>query len=466
MTTYWDVPSLVPPINAMAFSNFLPGVVDLRWDDPSALSTNSFSNIVGVNIYRSEGSDRGPYLRINEFPISGNFYRDRVDYVPVTETVSWDNDWISKGDSANRYRFTLKTKQQIVKRDYNTPHQTPVWANSYTDVTVYVDGVEAGISEVFGRTGEVTLINVPTFGLIGENKEEAVLPKEDSVVEVCYTTIKNFIGSGLGYFPWYRLTTVSLDPSVPTGYRESELDASKPFSKAEVESLDYIWKESVRRNQWILQQGGERVKVFVRKICGLPCSCTRDLRTLEYAKQAESSCPKCYGVGILGGYEGPYDIIIGPDDGERRISQTAKGRRVEHTYEVFTGPTPLLTMKDFIVKQTDERFSIGAVRRPSNRGNILQQHFTIGVIDESDVRHKVPIDGVDGLLYPQTRRVPYVELRVPVNGGPSYDQKEGWVDQAYPLGPDNTLPVMTDKEGVVEGNQQRGRSKVWENQNY
>jgi hypothetical protein len=63
----------------------------------------------------------------------------------------------------------------------------------------------------------------------------------------------------------------------------------------------------------------------------------------------------------------------------------------EHTYEVFTGPQPLLSQRDFILKENGDRYSIGPVRMPSSRGNVLQQHFTLGSLDDADIRYQVPI---------------------------------------------------------------------------
>ena len=63
---------------------------------------------------------------------------------------------------------------------------------------------------------------------------------------------------------------------------------------------------------------------------------------------------ECYGTGFVGGYEGPIDIIIAPDDADRRVTQTPNGRRLEHQYEVWIGPTPMLSQRDFIVKQESE----------------------------------------------------------------------------------------------------------------
>jgi hypothetical protein len=70
---------------------------------------------------------------------------------------------------------------------------------------------------------------------------------------------------------------------------------------------------------------------------------------------------------------------------------------------------------------------------------VLQQHFTIGHIDEKDVRYRVPMD--------MPRQYSYVEFK--------------------PSGPElEASTAITDKPGVPEEEQLRGRTPVWENIEY
>jgi hypothetical protein len=164
----------------------------------------------------------------------------------------------------------------------------------------------------------------------------------------------------------------------------------------------------------------------------------------------------------VGGYEGPWDILIAPDDAERKVSQSPYGRRKEHTYEVWTGPSPVLTQRDFIVKQTNERYSIGPVRRPNNRGNILQQHFNVGYFDEQDIRYRVPIDGVTTSVYPETRYTEVQAPQLPVDG-----TQAPWPPGApYPTAPNGQSPQISEESDVPTGQQQRGRTPAWKNVTY
>jgi hypothetical protein len=451
----------LPPKNTNVVSPYLKGTLDLRWEDPSILARNANFTLVGVNIYRSEASDRGPFRRINEFPVGGNFYRDRTSYSRIErEPVAWSS-WLFQGNAPNDRRWVFHTQNSISKRYESAPHQTPNYADSPNDVQLFINGVETSVASVFGKTGEVTLVNAAQYNVATEQEEPAALPVESDRVEVSYYTPKNHVRSGLDLTIWYRVTSVALDASTPSGYVESPLDWTEPHSVIEVETLDYIWREAMRRNAWILQQGGERVKMFIRKSCGVPCECKVESRTLEYSKQPSQRCKTCFGTGFKGGYEGPYEVILAPDDAERRISQSYQGRRKEHTYEVWTGPSPLLTQRDFVVKQTNERYSVGPVRRPSHRGNLMQQHFNIAYLDQGDVRYCVPVDGTTDLAWPETRGQPCVQ---PFSPQPVDHPLAG--PAPWPTGSQDTHPMLTEKADVCDENERRGRTKVWENTVY
>jgi len=457
-----------PPSNVTVVSPFVPGVLDVRWDDPSILGGNTVYTVVGVNVYRSDVSDRGPYFRLNKAPVGGTFYRDRTELVLVDrEPINWANSWVFKGNKPNELMWKLRTQHPISKMEDAAPYQQVTAANAPTDVEVFINGTQVPVEAVFGPSGEVTLVNIPQFNVVTETYDPslaAALTATD-VVEVSYYTKTNHVRSGLGSKIFYRVTTVATDATTLSGYVESDLEQCEPANNVQVERMDYIWREAVRRNHWILQQGGERVKIFIRKTSGEPCDCTIDPQLRDYSQQPSNRCEVCYGTGYVGGYEGPFDTIIAPDDAERRVTQSERGRHVEHTYEVFMGPSPVVTQRDFIVKQTNERYSIGPSRRPTNRGNLLQQHFNIRYLDEGDIKYKVPIDGVDTLTWPETRYGfrPYPFLSV---DGEGYTPPSTAPDAPpYPEGPDAQIPMETDKAGWDKSKEQRGRTPVWENQN-
>lgn len=427
---------------------------------------NSRWQIIGVNVYRSDTGERGPYFRLNDIPISNRFYRDQTDNVPIDEVVDWNSGWLSKGNSPNNPSWVFCTRfRPIVKRSGQAVH-----ANQPQDVTVTIDGVTVPVHSVFGPTGEITLINVQSYDLATEKILQPVLPKTDgtSVVTVRYYVNRNLVKTDLDQNNkiFYRVTTVAIDQTgtSPSGLIETPLGWAPPKNVHEVEALDYIWREAIRRNTWVLQQGGERVKLFQKRVTGIPCPCRRreqlnELYEHPYAQgliepgPPDSRCSTCYGTGFVSGYEGPIDIIISPDDAERRVSQGANGRRLEHSYEIWTGPSPVITQRDFIVKQTGERYSVGPVRRPSSRGRPLQQHFNLAYIDEQDIRYQVPVTGITELTWPETRTT---DQRTECNDG-----------DPHPVGFDYQASTMqTDKDNIPDEREQRGRTPVWENITY
>ena len=388
-----------PPINGQVVSPYIVQAQDIRWDDPTLLTANTTFTVLGVNVYRSDVSDLGPYHRLNPYPLGGTYYRDQTAIQPVVnEPVGWNTSWIDRGDAPNNRQWTFKTQQPAVKPQQFAPYSRPTPANATSDVQVTVDGHVVEVDNVFGPTGEITLVNEPSINPATQKYNDLHLPNANSTVLVSYYTASaNQVRSGLDTKLFYRITTVAIDPQDPTNLVETPLYLCQPFSNIATETLDYIWREAIRRNAWILQQGGERVKFFVRKQSGIVCYHGMNPREIEFGGQPSNKCLICIGTGFVGGYEGPYEGLIGPEDGERKISQTPNGRRMENSYEVWTGPSPLLTQRDFLVKQTNERYSIGAVRRPSNRGNVMQQHFNLGYLDEGDIRYRMPIEGVSNL---------------------------------------------------------------------
>lgn len=471
-----------PPKNVTAMSAFHSTDTDIRWDDPSNIETgpttavsdpscppgtsNTPWQIIGVNIYRSDTGDRGPYFRVNQVPVGATFFRDRTNVAEVqAEIIPWapsfggGQGWIFRGDNPNSKAWTFRTRYRpMVKREGNA-----VPANSPSDVEVFVDGAQVPIVQVFGEKGEVDLSVERVWDPATENFIDPPIPTESSTVSIHYYYLKTPKLVGQLDDRWkvfYRITTVAIDPfgTSPSGLIETPLDYCEPVSPMNSERIDWIWREAIIRNRWILEQGGERVKLFIRRVNGNPCNCVWDPRLQAYSKQPLNMCTICYGTGWVGGYEGPYEIIIGPDDSERRVSQTPEGRRLEHTYEVWIGPSPMVSQRDFIVKQNGERYSIGPVRRTQIRGVTLQQTFQIaylpgagsGSYASGDIRYQVPMSYLERLPWPQTRYTRPEDS--PCEDAPP-----------YPVGADyQATPMMSEDPKIPDGREQRGRTPVFQ----
>lgn len=435
-----QTPWPVPPLSLFLTSGYTPGVFDLTWTNPLDMRLNSRFQVLGVNLYRSFDSEFGPYDRVNEFPIGSTFWRDQTDNVVALDEEVTSDRWVLRG-------YTSGSELEAPKFVFRTAHWPIIQAGSQklptsnpNDVEVRIDGVVARIARILGESGEIEIDPNGYPDVATQNKFPGIFPTETSRVTVSYHYTRSLLRTDLSQRVFYRVSTVgylvdSAGALVSGELLETPLERAAFTSSFEIEKIDYIWREAVRRNRWILDQGGERVKVFVRKRVGVECSCY----SATTHHQPLGDCLACFGTGILGGYEGPYDIVLAPDDANRKISSQASGSTVEHTYEVWTGPSPLLTQRDFIVKINGERYSVGAVRMPTNRGMVLQQHFDLGHIDERDTRYRVPVDSLNQFS----------------------------PNQVQPLTPPlNSSAQITDKPNIPDDRELRGRTITWANITY
>lgn len=474
---FTKLPWPAPPLNLFMTSGYMPGVVDLRWDDPTVLALNSRFRILGVNLYRSFDSEFGPFERVTDLLVGSTYWRDRTDNVVVVEEDVTDQfvlfgECAADGDRGPRYVFKTQNwpivkegSQQIFADtgDARTLMFDSGQQVQTSDVQVFVDGQLASVLNVWGSTGEVEIDPFVYIDVAKQAWDPSVIPQGGGVpgqtgeevggvpgggngqptsrVTCTYRYTRQLVRTDLFQRIYYRATCVGIpidkDLSVcqPQDMVETPLEHATATSTYEIEKLDYIWQEAVRRNRWILEQGGERMKVLLRKNAGVLCPNTPD----DYHKQPINDCNICFGTGIVGGYDGPFDIIVSPPDVEKKVRQTPYGRTGDAVQEVWTSPSPLLSQRDFIVKINGDRYSIGGVRMPSNRGNLIQQHFNLGHVDEKDIRYKVPI----------TNPVKYVAI------------------QFRPEGPEHEADAdITNKPNVPVEQQLRGRTPAWENTEY
>lgn len=418
----------LPPLNVQVSSSLRPQSVDVQWTSPSLLPPNSCFNVVGVNVYRSFDSQYGPWYRLNPVPLGSTFWRDETETVlALQEDVSRAFTLRGAPDDVDiRWMFRTRHKPIVI---YPSPGQANC---TNLNVQVTVNGVPAYVEAIYADQGIVELRHTPTFDVANQVQTSPVLPlQETDVVLATYRYTRNEVRTNLFQRLFYRVTTVALDSR--TGRLvETPLDRATQSNRDEVEKLDYIWREAVRRNRWILYQGAERAKAFIRKQVGIRCGCWSDTH-----KHPAGDCLVCYATGVIGGYDGPYDIMVAPDDAARAVARQNRGLAATHDYETWTGPAPLLSQRDFIVKLNGDRYGVGPVRMPSNRGMQLQQHFTIEHLDEPDIRYKVPLPD------PRLMRAPETRWQVPGQGG--------------------STPMMTEKVTIPDERELRGRSVTWEN---
>lgn len=416
----------VSPLSFNCASGFDRYTVDLWWSNPAELAVNSQYNMLGVNVYRSFDSEFGPYTRLNTVPVASLFFRDRTQSV-VTLEENVSDSFVCRGDTDPSGRWIFRTLNRPI-------HIQPSVNIDTADLNVFVtiDGRQARVKLINSVTGEIEISKDPIFDVASQTLKAAVVPSRDSVVLASYRFFDDTSKTSLYQRIFYKATSVASDHG--GNIVETQVGRAVTTNTNAVENIDWIWREAIRRNKFILYQGGERVKAFIRKYVGPHCGCSSQAN-----KQPASDCLVCFGTGIIGGYDGPYDLLIAPDDSERKIEQSNRGRSNTHSYETWTGPNPLLSQRDFLVKLNGDRYGLGPVRMPTNRGMQLQQHFVISHLDESDIRYKVPVLDTSTLIVPQTRYI------IPGDG--------------------NSTPLTTQRDSIPSERQIRGRTVTFENNN-
>lgn len=292
-----DTPYSLPlgPKNVNVTSPYLIGVIDIRWDNPNVYAEHSGLDILGVNVYRSYDNPEGPYTKINVTPVGALYYRDQT-----REQLIMDEDPMLGG------RFIAGTNSTFdwVIKTYFKPLVVPgtngkILADNSKHVMVKVKKnslspfVEVPAWKVIGETGEIYLISNKVYNAKTNKLELPLLPDIASggEVRVSYTYIDNLIQTDIARRIYYKVTTVAFDPDDSTT-TETSLDQVEAINLYDMERVDYIWAEAIRRNRWILEQGGERVKVFIRKWAGERCTCYD-----EQYRTSKSDCHVCFPAG-------------------------------------------------------------------------------------------------------------------------------------------------------------------------
>jgi len=433
-----------PPRNPFAVHPFISGALDIRFDNPGDDPENRDFEVVGVNVYKAHSSEFGRFKRLTDAPLTSLTYRDRtLNELVIDEDVT--ANFVSRGDNERKEYIFKVSKRPIVK---NLP--VLAYADSNSDIVVKIDNgdgqlLETPIYKVVGATGEVFLITSGYFDNALRRLVEPRLPdfeNPQSKVTCEYYHNVNAVPFKIDHRIFYKLTTVAnvLDEQgqiIET--LESPLDQSEPVTFQQVETINWYWREAIRRNRWLLQQSGERVKVFIRKWMGTRCPDWDDTHKRSYAQ-----CPICYGTGYVGGYEGPFDILIAPPEAEKNLELGEAGIRLNYSFETWTGPSPLLSQRDFIVRGNGERFSVGPITPEGSQGAIFLQHFPVQYIDTKDIIYKVPVN-------------PAATIDGPIPKEDDFREKPGVTTDS---------PVITNKPEIPDSREIKGRSPNFEDITY
>jgi hypothetical protein len=421
------------PRNLIITSPYNVGVLDIRWDNPRIIPQNSGLNILGCNVYRATDSPIGPYELISTVPVTVLFFRDQTQEDLIVNENATPTLRYSMEPGARWLVFTQRKPVTIP----GTNGQQP--STRIQDIKVEIDNgdgifLEMPAYSLDGITGQVELINFPVFNYTVQQIVPPRLPTPpNGRVRLTYRYLKHSVLTKLNQRIYYKVTTVAVDPKDNSQVIETPLEEVSARSAFDIEALDYIWREAILRNRWILEQGGERVKILIRKWMGPVCPSHQQ----NYG-QAYNDCKSCMGTNIVGGYLPPVDAIIAPPESDKMVELADMGLHIRYDWATWTTDYPLLNTRDVIVRQNNERYVVGPVNPQGSRGVIYQQHFTMSYIDQGDIRYMVPITGA--------------ETQVPASYDP-YRQ----------TAPTDASPVINAKPEVPQEKIIRGKTVVFEN---
>lgn len=323
-----DVPLTIPlgPKNVHATSPYLIGVIDIRWDSPTTYVEHNGYNVLGVNVYRSYDTPEGPYTKLNDVPIGALYFRDETREV-----------WVDQEDPVAGGRLIAGTNANgdWVVHTFNKPLIVP---GTNGDIAYHPKHVKIDIRptsldnfrtvpafKVNGETGEIFLINRQVYNHQYNRLNPPVLPVLSSggEIRVSYSYINNLIKLDANRKIYYKCTTVAVDGSNDE-IKETPLNEVDAVSLYDMEKIDWIWAESIRRNRWLLEQAGERVKLFIRKWAGEKCPCWD-----EQYRTAKNDCHLCFAPGTLVNTETGWKKIEDINHEDKVLSSDGKYHKVK-----------------------------------------------------------------------------------------------------------------------------------------
>lgn len=378
--THYVAPEVLPPPrNVMVSTPFLTNrAYDIRWDRSPSLF------VLGYGVYRSY-RQIGTYERITDSVIQTAQFRDmNTDKFIEQELVPQSDNLRPSWRIEPNGKYVIRTaKCPIVKAGgFGDPTTNP------EDVVVEIDGQVVFAEAVAGDKGEITLSSTVYYDRLRNEFVNALLPDLNSEVRVSYWYQGNFLDrEKLRHLPpYYKITSVAYDLE-NNCLVETNPDLVKPTT-LHIEQLDWIWKEAIRRNGWIAEIAGERTNVWQKKKAGVVCGCVFRDHNRYYPSR---ECTECYGTGFIGGFDGPYPLIVVIPFSERSFELGDRGMHRTDTFEgMWAPPDPMMEQFDLMLRQDGTLYEIGPVKRPNHRGFMaLQQRFSTEFLSFGKIQHKL-----------------------------------------------------------------------------
>lgn len=319
------------------------------------------------------------YLEDVNVEISGKSEDKQIEFRLFNFTVNFGNAIIIEPLNP-RKEYVIYLSQRPVVDDSGSNNST----DDSKFVTVTIDDQKAYVRKLQGLEGLIELETEKVYDDVKKQYFAPPVPNEFSKVIVSYRIPSHITNISLMKNYFYKVSCV-------TSNDETDLDLIKPQT-LQSEQMTYMFEEAVRRNSWLLDQGGEQVLLYIKRRAGVKCHCTyRDMKERTH-KQPDQDCETCFGSGFVGGYDGPFPILIGPLTTEKRIQQTDRGLSLVYQIETWTGPTPIITQRDMIVRRNGDRCLVGPLTPVEGPGGVkVQQHFSVEVLNGTDIRYKFEV---------------------------------------------------------------------------
>jgi hypothetical protein len=350
------------------------GAHDLYWADSKDATK-------GYNIYRAYDHPTN-WVKLNPNIWSKHFYRDVTTLQQVQYVVNPD-EFIEKGEVGQwviRLRDVPYATANIGANRVNV-------ANSPDDVTVICDGVSFRPTSVNAFDRTVTMLIDNRLAQGGAVSDTALVHTTDVSVadyngvqewQVVYNKLTNFVD----IYAQFNRTYYTV---VPVGDKG---ECHKPGAKGtsvvntqEVDKIDWVFEEMVRRNQYLFETTGEPALCFFRKWRGEVCGCVFG------SQQPKTACPVCFETGFVDGYHGPFDFLFVPPDSALARVLDEGGIKTTRSSRSYMTRTPIVQNGDLILRGNGDIMVISDVVYKMPRGIILQQDFTVELLSPGDTRY-------------------------------------------------------------------------------
>jgi hypothetical protein len=428
--------------NLLVIDSGMVGSHDLWWAESEDMG--AFNRIKGYNIYRAFDHPSN-WEKLNATPWLGHFYRDMTTLTQVLYTVQ-PTDFIEKGEVG---QWVIR----IPDVPYTTVRGGQVNAtNSPDDVQVMVS--VSGNFAVDGQTLRPTQVNAfdrTVTMLVDNTLKQGGAVSDTALVHTDNVSIADYNGITAWQVVYNKLTNyVDIYHNLNRTYYtvvpvtdKGELHApGAPHTEIrntqEVDQIDWVFEEMVRRNEYLFNTTGEPASILFRKWRGERCGCVFG------SEQPKTGCPSCFETGFVGGYIGPYDFIFVPPDSAISRELDEGGIKTTRTSRSYMTRTPIIQNGDLIVRASGDRMVVSDVVYKSPRGIILQQDFTVQLLPKGDTRYLIPIFNT-GL---PTIRNPIVR----------HDALDGTKAQRQPVFDPRTVPQVPGGKQWENPNPQIGKT--------